>query len=174
MDKCACTGIRSCKLCENLEATRIRLETAQAPSQSKIEIRKYFPSDSELENLGAFVFERFITEEEEENLSNYMDSGQWIPSQSGRRKQDFGPKANFKRKKAKLGNFKGIPAIMTPIFERLKSVDSVMESYEPVECLFLEYTAENGAHIDPHLDDSWLWARFSNKFFLKFYESCNT
>ena len=160
MDKCACTGIRSCKLCENLETTRIRLETAQAPSQSKIEIRKYFPSDSELENLGAFVFERFITEEEEENLSNYMDSGQWIPSQSGRRKQDFGPKANFKRKKAKLGNFKGIPAIMTPIFERLKSVDTVMESYEPVECLFLEYTAENGAHIDPHLDDSWLWTRF--------------
>ncbi len=33
----------------------------------------------------------------------------------------------------------------------------MLEDYAPVECLFLEYEPEKGAHIDPHFDDNWLW-----------------
>lgn len=86
-----------------------------------------------------------------------IDSGCWVNSQSGRRKQDFGPKANFKKKKAKLGSFAGMPRVMFPLYERIKRTHKILEDYAPVECLFLEYEPDKGAHIDPHFDDNWLW-----------------
>ena len=88
-----------------------------------------------------------------------MNSGFWIDSQSGRRKQDFGPKANFKRKKAKIGNFDGIPIQLKNIFEKMKKL-SILNNFKPVEALFLEYDPLRGAHIEPHFDDNWLWVRF--------------
>ena len=140
-----------------------RLQSAQAPSQPELIVEKYFPTEAELEDLGAFVIENFVSAKEENELALYMDSGEWISSQSGRRKQDFGPKANFKKKKAKMGTFHGLPKIMTPIFERINAAKSFLGNYEPVECLFLEYLSENGAHIDPHFDDNWLWLRFAKE-----------
>ena len=62
----------------------------------KKQIKKVDLSKCELESIGAFVFENFISRSEETELQTYMDSGDWVDSQSGRRKQDFGPKANFK------------------------------------------------------------------------------
>lgn len=157
-DLCACKGVRSCSFCSDDNLTRLRVEKNRRPVES-LSTRVETMTKSELESIGAFLFEDFLTEAEETALATLMDSGDWIPSQSGRSKQDFGPKANFKRRKAKLGNFKGIPAMMFPLFERLKSCHHELRNYEPVECLFLEYKPEHGAHIDPHFDDTWLWLR---------------
>ena len=68
--------------------------------------------NGELEELGLHglkVIPEFITVEEEQRLVEDMDTLPWDKSQSGRRKQNFGPKTNFKKRKVKLGEFKGFP-----------------------------------------------------------------
>ncbi|PFH38320.1 hypothetical protein BESB_006610 [Besnoitia besnoiti] len=58
------------------------------------------------------------------------EHGFWALSQSGRRKIDFGPKVNFKKKRVKVGKFNGLP----PFAERLLSPaqpDTAPESLSP-------------------------------------------
>ena len=70
--------------------------------------------------------------------------------------QDFGPKANFKRKKVKLGAFNGFPSYAEFLVKRLPTEHS-LSAFTPVELCNLEYTIERGSSIDPHIDDVWLW-----------------
>ena len=58
---------------------------------------------------GLQVIPEFISKEEEIALVKDMDALPWDKSQSGRRKQNYGPKTNFKKKKVKIGEFKGFP-----------------------------------------------------------------
>ena len=70
--------------------------------------------------------------------------------------QDFGPKANFKKRKVKLGSFNGFPSYAEFLIRRLPS-DSHLKEFTAVELCNLEYTPERGSAIDPHIDDVWLW-----------------
>ncbi len=70
--------------------------------------------------------------------------------------QDFGPKANFKKKKAKIGKFTGLPSFTKGLVDKLKSVEE-LKDFVPVEVCHLEYSEKRGSAIDPHIDDSWLW-----------------
>ena len=49
----------------------------------------------------------------------------WSISQSGRRKQNYGPRANFKKRKAKVGAFQGFPLPTKFIQDRFKTVSSL-------------------------------------------------
>jgi alkylated DNA repair protein alkB family protein 4 len=99
-----------------------------------------------------------ISEEEEQELVSNIDSHPWMDSQSGRRKQDYGPKVNFKKKKCKTDSFHGLPSYSRGTFERLvKDHPQALEGFIPVELCHLEYEPSRGSAIDPHLDDTWLW-----------------
>ena len=50
-------------------------------------------------------------------------------------------------------NFKGFPVILKPVVEKLVSKLGFLAH----EILYLEYNPTKGAHIDPHIDDSWSW-----------------
>lgn len=80
----------------------------------------------------------------------------WDASQSGRRKKNYGPKVNFKKKKLGLGQFKGFPSVTNFVRERLKNVP-ILNDFETVEECFLEYQTDRGSHIVPHIDDCWIW-----------------
>jgi alkylated DNA repair protein alkB family protein 4 len=84
------------------------------------------------------------------------DSCQWDDSQSGRRKQNFGPKVNFKKKKITRGNFNGFPAYTKFVQDKFKDIP-VLSDFKTIELCFLEYEACKGASIDPHIDDCWIW-----------------
>ncbi len=45
----------------------------------------------------------------------------WVESVSGRRKIDFGPQANFKKKKLKQGHFEGLPKCMEQVIKKILS-----------------------------------------------------
>ncbi|KAE8622618.1 hypothetical protein XENTR_v10005307 [Xenopus tropicalis] len=105
---------------------------------------------------GVYLIQDFVTEDEEQHLVNFMDQEEWRLSQSGRRKQDFGPKVNFKKQKLRVGNFSGLPNVSQVIWERMKQ-HTVLEGFLPVEQCNLDYHSERGSSIDPHFDDSWLW-----------------
>ncbi|CAL8275961.1 unnamed protein product [Arctogadus glacialis] len=162
VSKCGCKGIRSCLLCERLKEEyilngseeKVKLQFCYDPLL-KSAVRK----DGEPPSLpfpGVLLWEDFLSKQEEEELVHEMDKNIWSPSQSGRKKQDFGPKVNFKKRKVRLGSFQGLPAISRPLVERMVQ-QPILEGFQPVEQCNLDYHPGRGSSIDPHLDDSWLW-----------------
>lgn len=105
---------------------------------------------------GLLVDLDWITEDEERTLITGFDGLPWDTSQSGRRKQNYGPKTNFKKMKLKPGDFNGFPAYSKFIQERFEEVD-LLKNYHTIEQCSLEYDPTKGASIDPHIDDCWIW-----------------
>jgi alkylated DNA repair protein alkB family protein 4 len=104
------------------------------------------------------VYLNFISEDEERKLVEDIDKGEWLPSQSGRFKQDYGPRANYKRKKLKLDKFQGLPKYSQYIRNRLAEGEIYeLSDFIPVEQCNLDYRPELGSSIDFHFDDFWLW-----------------
>ncbi|ELU08273.1 hypothetical protein CAPTEDRAFT_150134 [Capitella teleta] len=114
------------------------------------------PSDSDLPLQGIHLFENFISADEEKELCDRINCTAWVVSQSGRRKQDYGPKVNFKRKKVKLASFSGLPSYSEPFIQRMLQLPQLSD-FTPVELCNLEYSRERGSAIDAHFDDFWLW-----------------
>ncbi|XP_053312802.1 alpha-ketoglutarate-dependent dioxygenase alkB homolog 4 [Spea bombifrons] len=161
---CACKGVRSCLLCESVnDGVVLQMERNRAHSFI------YSPNKGMalgIENTdsagwwipfpGVCLIQDFVTQEEEKEMVHLMDQEEWKPSQSGRRKQDFGPKVNFKKQKLKVGNFSGLPSFSQRLWHRMKEY-AVLEGFLPVEQCNLDYHSDRGSAIDPHFDDSWLW-----------------
>ncbi|NXG48298.1 ALKB4 dioxygenase, partial [Psilopogon haemacephalus] len=105
---------------------------------------------------GVFLMEEFISEDEESEMVQLMDRDTWKPSQSGRRKQDYGPKVNFKKQRLKAGSFSGLPSFSKKIVAQMEACP-VLGGFSPVEQCNLDYRPERGSAIDPHFDDCWLW-----------------
>lgn len=98
-----------------------------------------------------------MTNEESESIVDGVDNMLgWDASQSGRRKKNFGPKVNFKKKKLQLGKFEGFPGLTHFVRKRLKEFQ-VLRDFQVVEECFLEYDITRGSHIEPHIDDAWVW-----------------
>eukprot|EP00794_Sanderia_malayensis_P014231 gene14230-15715_t len=138
-----------CK-CANSDRPKNSCDKETVPS-----FDKNFAKDLNIKN-DVLLFENFITEEEGSILKDEINKIPWKMSQSGRRKQDFGPKANFKKKKAKLGNFTGLPSFSKSLIDKMHSMKE-LDDFIPVEVCHLEYSEQRGASIDPHIDDYWLW-----------------
>lgn len=105
---------------------------------------------------GMMVKLDWISESEEQALMDGIDGLPWDTSQSGRRKQNYGPKTNFKKMKLKPGDFQGFPAYSKFLQERFEEVE-LMRNYHTIEQCSLEYDPTKGASIDPHIDDCWIW-----------------
>ena len=109
---------------------------------------------------GAHVVPSFLSSAQEEELLADFCGRDWRPSQSGRRKQDYGPKVNFKKQKVRYEHFQGLPAVTRSAVEALtqhEQCKSIMQGFLPVELGVIEYDPEHGAAIDPHIDDEWIW-----------------
>ena len=102
------------------------------------------------------VVPNFLSSNEEASLVEEIDSCQWKKSQSGRCKQDYGPKVNFKKQKIKLSTFKGLPPYISNVICKMKKL-AFLNDFEIVEQCNLEYVPERGSQIEPHFDDDWLW-----------------
>eukprot|EP01052_Picozoa_sp_SAG31_P046240 SAG31_NODE_8760_length_1393_cov_1.088872_1_plen_240_part_00 len=162
---CGCTGWRVCTLCEHTtrrhiaDALQQREQEFEATGRYSCQVvrQKYEAGGAEcLGFTGATVHRAFITPSEETKLVAEIDARNWKLSQSGRRKQDYGPRANFKKKKLRIAGFTGLPAFSAMIVHRLRHIDG-LAGFQPVELGCLEYCASRGASIEPHIDDTWLW-----------------
>uniref|UniRef100_A0A5K4F2N8 Uncharacterized protein n=2 Tax=Schistosoma mansoni TaxID=6183 RepID=A0A5K4F2N8_SCHMA len=118
--KCGCKGIRSCAICDNdnihKDEGRQLFEFIFCPLCDMAVVEKSTMSKEFHVHQGGFPFldieviPNFIDENEEAMLVEEIDKQTWVLSQSGRRKQDYGPKVNFKRQKVHIGGFYGLPA----------------------------------------------------------------
>uniref|UniRef100_A0A6G1SGJ1 Putative alpha-ketoglutarate-dependent dioxygenase ABH4 n=1 Tax=Aceria tosichella TaxID=561515 RepID=A0A6G1SGJ1_9ACAR len=108
---------------------------------------------------GVHVIKDFVDQHEEQQLVQMIDTRKpWVPSQEGRRKQDYGPKVSFLKKKVAVGNFGGFPCFAVSLFERMSNEHpELLLDFVPVEFCLLEYTPERGSYIRPHYDDMWIW-----------------
>lgn len=167
---CGCKGFNSCYLCEaefGLNSTEPALERIDQLEEQRIFCplcrRLYDPNGQSLHIcgqgepfLGIEVYPNFVSVDEEHKLLKDLDKIPWDVSQSGRRKQNYGPKANFKKRKVKIGSFRGFPVASKFVQDRFGSVPS-LQDYKVVEQCSIEYRPETGARIDPHIDDCWVW-----------------
>ncbi|CAH7257117.1 alpha-ketoglutarate-dependent dioxygenase alkB homolog 4 [Phodopus roborovskii] len=162
---CGCKGIRTCLICE---------KQRHGPPPWQISLQKKYqflycpdtgwamgPEDSDFEGWafpfpGVTLIKDFVTPEEEAEMVRLMDSDPWKLSQSGRRKQDYGPKVNFRKQKLKVAGFQGLPSFSQKVVHRMGLYPG-LEDFQPVEQCNLDYSPERGSAIDPHLDDAWLW-----------------
>lgn len=127
-----------------------------------VEDHKFHNEHSSVDHVdinGIHVIENFINEIEENQLISTIDRRKpWVLSQEGRRKQDYGPKVSFLKRKASVGDFGGFPSFAVNLFERMQAQHSdLMKDFVPVEFCILEYTPERGSYIRPHYDDTWIW-----------------
>ncbi|MEE6468742.1 hypothetical protein FKM82_008362 [Ascaphus truei] len=164
--RCGCQGIRRCLLCEPPGGGG-RAGPPGVSSKTKSFI--YSPTEGLAMGIkntdmsgwafpfpGVCLIQDFVTEDEEREMVHLMDEEIWRPSQSGRRKQDYGPKVNFKKQKLTVGNFTGLPKFSRVLWHRMK-LHAILEGFMPVEQCNLDYSSDRGSAIDPHFDDSWLW-----------------
>lgn len=157
---CGCKGHRSCVVCEEEFGINPVAPIYQYIKDCAAHYTFSIDGDnSQIEKLGLTgikVIPDFITQEEESRLVSDLDNLPWDLSQSGRRKQNYGPRTNFKKRKAKLGKFCGFPASTQFIQDRF-STEPLLEGYRTVEQCSIEYAPEKGSSIEPHIDDCWVW-----------------
>ncbi|KAG7306909.1 hypothetical protein JYU34_007016 [Plutella xylostella] len=170
---CGCKGCRTCLICETqfgAEKLKLQLTLDQTkgyvycPLCNKawegwdVDLYKQHPhhTGKSIDYPGVFILLDFLSENEESELMKNLDEITWDISQSGRRKQNFGPKTNFKKRKIVPGKFDGFPACTKFIQDRFESID-ILKGYETIEQCSLEYDPSKGASIDPHIDDCWIW-----------------
>ena len=178
--RCGCKSFNSCYLCE-AEFGLSGTEPAFERLQNSHDIRVFCPEcqclfkagprspthicpgggcqavASNQRFFGLEIIRDFISLDEEAKLIHDLDTTlPWDTSQSGRRKQNFGPKTNFKKRKVKLGSFNGFPAVTKFVQDRFMAIPT-LDGYRTVEQCSIEYRPETGARIDPHIDDCWVW-----------------
>ncbi|KAM8777015.1 alpha-ketoglutarate-dependent dioxygenase alkB homolog 4 isoform 2-T2 [Rhynchonycteris naso] len=163
--ECGCKGIRTCLICERQRGGD---PPWQHPPQKTHRFIYYTDTgwavgaeESDFEGWafpfpGVTLIEDFVTREEETEMVQLMDCEPWKLSQSGRRKQDYGPKVNFRKQKLKTTGFQGLPSFSRDVVRRM-DLYPILEDFRPVEQCNLDYCPERGSAIDPHLDDTWLW-----------------
>ncbi|XP_068241101.1 alpha-ketoglutarate-dependent dioxygenase alkB homolog 4 [Palaemon carinicauda] len=172
---CGCKGQRTCLVCEK-EFGALNLTDSWLSEDNKRNSYVFCPlcelawpgweGDSwkvhpnhegeSIKFTGAKVILNLLSEAEEKTLMTQIDEVPWDLSQSGRKKQNYGPKCNFKKRRVRVENFSGYPAFTKFIQDRFSSVD-ILKRFQTVEQCSLDYSVERGASIDPHIDDCWIW-----------------
>ena len=82
---------------------------------------------------GLELFEEVLLggEEMERQILVTLQSWPWQPSQSGRWKQDFGPKANFKKQQVKLPEtWQGFPRWSHELLQGMLEKTSTLKTFE--------------------------------------------
>uniref|UniRef100_A0A183C326 2OG-FeII_Oxy_2 domain-containing protein n=1 Tax=Globodera pallida TaxID=36090 RepID=A0A183C326_GLOPA len=109
---------------------------------------------------GVRLVPNFISESEEQFLLSSIDCAQWAPSQSGRQKQDYGPRINFKAQRVNTTKFVGLPDYVDHLLRWISEREGtigLLDGFSPVELCNLEYSSERLSSIDLHKDDAWIW-----------------
>ncbi|XP_050493920.1 alpha-ketoglutarate-dependent dioxygenase alkB homolog 4 isoform X2 [Bombus huntii] len=170
---CGCKGIRSCLLCETEhKIVKPNLKTHFEKCSSYVycpncdkswpgwdaDLYKNHPyhQGTAIEFPGVYIKLDFLNPWEINSLKNALEKIPWEVSQSGRRKQNFGPKCNFKKRKLQLGSFDGFPKSTQFVQQKFCQVP-MLNNFQTVEQCTLEYDPLRGASIDPHIDDCWIW-----------------
>lgn len=169
---CGCKGIRTCLLCEKKYGLQEKSFDSSESSQSYSyccycgkchlgrnttgRLNEIPCSEDGVVIPGIYIKPDFLPVDEELKLVEDLDKIPWTLSQSGRRKQNFGPKCNFRKRKLKIGEFNGFPVCGKFVQDKFKEIE-LLKDFITIEQCSLEYDPNKGALIEPHVDDCWVW-----------------
>jgi alkylated DNA repair protein alkB family protein 4 len=118
-------------------------------------LEEYFKDEMVFD--GMYTKENFFKSNEEDLIVKNLFESKWIESQSGRKKQDYGPKINYKKKKINFDTV-SFPNYKSLLSKKIKEI-KILEDFEIREIGNLLYSPELGSHIEPHIDHTWIWGR---------------
>ncbi|KAL0272614.1 UNVERIFIED_CONTAM: hypothetical protein PYX00_005517 [Menopon gallinae] len=170
---CGCKGKRSCLICEEDYSIQPPAATSLSdiiydychqcgeawtcPGENlSVEVQHPQHSGSSIPFPGVYIQQNFLSESEKQQLLDGINNEPWSLSQSGRRKQNYGPRCNFKKMKIQKRDFNGFPKFSKFVHEKFQDVP-ILNNYKVIEQCVLEYDPNRGASIDPHIDDCWIW-----------------
>ena len=117
---------------------------------------------------GLRLYPNFLSEKEASVLLGTLEETPFVPAQSGKGKQHYGPKINFNKRKMNARNFAGIPSYARDLETRMRSwigkdstltpkergeIDSALSTYQTTDVFVLRYRPEESSNLDFHLDD---------------------
>ena len=161
--RCACTGVRWCAACRDpgLRAQHgMRPPLAPPACDPSVDFDLDRQSAPGLPHFaGLRVIEDFVSEPEAHALLREIEAQPFVHSQSGKRKQHFGPKMNFRKQRMNASGFTGIPAWARRIEERLRehahalALADALARYQTTDVFVLRYRPEDRSNLDLHTDD---------------------
>jgi alkylated DNA repair dioxygenase AlkB len=107
---------------------------------------------------GVVVVEDFVSIAEAEALLAEIEAEPFAAAQSGKQKQHYGPKINFKKRRAKANGFSGLPRYTHWLEDRLRLTHSVpMGDFETTDVFVLRYEEDRASNLDFHRDDTFAY-----------------
>jgi alkylated DNA repair protein alkB family protein 4 len=138
----------------------IDLYESISKNKQSIDYTKYIDNDDDAHIFsGFYTIHNLLNTDELSAIYKEVDGFNWSDSQSGRKKQDFGPKINYKKRKVKFTDSKDFPSYAKVLQDKLDCL-GFLEGFKIAEIGNLLYTKGTGAHIDPHIDDYWIWGNY--------------
>jgi alkylated DNA repair protein alkB family protein 4 len=121
---------------------------------------------------GVHVFRDFISPDEADRLLEEIEKASFVPAQSGKLKQHYGPKVNFNKRKINTGRFQGLPDYARCIESRLRelanrelsgspvdhlALRTALETFETTDAFVLRYLERDASNLDFHRDDTFAY-----------------
>jgi len=187
---CACSGVRWCAACREpaLRAQRgmrppvempgfLRardIGAGAAPDGSHVYL---FDASQQAAPgcpgfTGLVVWPDFVSEAEAEALIADIESRPFSPAQSGKAKQHFGPRMNFRRRRMTARGFEGLPRFARELEARVREraseggagggraipgLAAALDAYATTDAFVLRYDALQRSNLDPHVDDPFAY-----------------
>ena len=121
---------------------------------------------------GVHVFRNFVSAEEADRLLEEIEKTDFVPAQSGKLKQHYGPKINFNKQKINTSRFQGLPDYARWIESRLRDLThldlpgspidnlalrAALEAFETTDAFVLRYLERDASNLDFHRDDTFAY-----------------
>jgi DNA N6-methyl adenine demethylase len=170
---CVCTGVRWCAACVDPEVRLARglqtpfewpgylTETLQQGQVDCFDIdQQRAPSCADF--VGLRVIRDAISLEEEAAVLSEIDNAAFRSAQSGKMKQHYGVRVNFKKQRILLGDFSGLPGYVRRLEDiarqRLaedEQATAALRSFVAMDAFVLRYAPERQSNLDLHTDDTF-------------------
>ena len=121
---------------------------------------------------GVRVYPEALSPSETEKLLDEINAKPFLPSQSGKHKQHYGPRFNFMRRRMNAERFDGLPEYAHFLESRLRdrvardasgdpadldACRSALAEYETTDVFVLRYFESDESNLDFHVDDLYAY-----------------
>ncbi len=135
-------------------------------------IHAFDPTTNRAPTLAGFegvrVLPEFLTRDEAAALVTRLRGATFVPSQSGREKCHYGPRANFNRRRVNTDRFDGLPGYAFEIETRLRDlaaatfapadpVHEALATFVATDAFVLRYAPARSSNLDFHVDDEFAY-----------------